>query len=120
MSNPRAARVGDQMREELARLIRDELKDPRIGFVSIVRVEVSGDLRHAKVFASVMGNEQQKKDSIKGLTSAAGFLRNEVGKAMQLRYTPELHFVLDESIEHGTRIAKLLVEVQKEQGEKRD
>jgi ribosome-binding factor A len=119
MSNARAARVGDQMREELARLIRDEVKDPRIGFVSIVKVEVSGDLRHAKVFISVLGNEQQKKDTLKGLESAAGFLRSELGQVLRLRYTPELHFVLDESIEHGTRIAQLLVQVQKEQGERR-
>lgn len=119
MSSNRAARVGEQMREELARLIRG-LKDPRIGFVSIVKAEVSGDIRHAKVYVSVMGDEQQKKGTMKGLHSATGFLRNEVGKAMQLRYTPEIHFALDESIEHGTRIAQLLVQVQKEQGENRD
>lgn len=115
MSTQRAARLGDQIREELSNLMRQELKDPRIGFVSIVKVEVAGDLRHAKVFASVLGDEKQKKDSLKGLTSAAGFLRSELGKILQLRYTPELHFVLDESIEHGTRIAQLLVQVQKEQ-----
>lgn len=121
MSNQqRAARVGDQMREELARLIRDQLKDPRIGFVSIVKAEVSNDLRHAKIFISVLGNDAQKRESMKGLQSAAGFLRNEVGHAMQLRYTPELQFVLDDSIEHGTRIAELLVQVQKEQEEKRE
>lgn len=118
MSTQRAARVGEQMREELARLIRDNLKDPRIGFVSIIKVDVSGDLRHAKVFVSVMGDAQKKKDSMKGLNSAAGFLRSELGQTMRLRYTPELVFVLDESIEHGTRIAQLLVQVQKEQEEK--
>lgn len=117
MSTQRAARVGEQMREELAGLIR-ELKDPRVGFVSIVKVEVSGDIRHAKVYASVMGTEQQKKDSMKGLTSASGFLRSELSRLMQLRYMPELHFVLDESIEHGTRMAKLLVEVQRQDEQK--
>lgn len=120
-SATRAARVGDQMREELARIIRDEMKDPRVGFISIVKVEVTNDIRHAKVYVSVMGNEQQKKESIKALRNAAGFLRSEVGHVMQLRYTPELHFELDESIEHGSRIAQLLVQVsreQKEQGEK--
>lgn len=116
MSNQRVARVGEQMREELARLLR-ELKDPRIGFSSIIKVEVSGDLRHAKVFVSVMGSEEQKKESMKGLVSAAGFLRSELSQAMRLRYMPELHFVLDTSIEHGSRIAQLLVQVQKEQGE---
>ncbi len=119
MSTQRAARVGEQMREELAKLIR-ELKDPRVGFISVVKVEVSGDLRHAKVYASVMGNEQQKKDSMKGLASASGFLRSELSQIMRLRYVPELHFELDESIEHGSRIAKLLVQVQQEQGDKRE
>ncbi len=117
MSNQRAARVGEEIRELLAKLLRDDVKDPRIGFVSIVKVEVAGDLRHAKVFISVLGDEAQKKESMKGLTKAAGFLRSEVAKVLQLRYTPELHFVLDESIEHGQRIAQLLVQVQKEQNE---
>lgn len=117
-SNQRAARVGEEMREILAQLIREEVKDPRVGFVSIVKVEVSSDLRHAKVFISVLGDEQQKKESLKGLSSAAGFLRSEVARQLRLRYTPELHFVLDESIEHGQKIAQLLVQVQKEQKEK--
>lgn len=117
-SNQRAARVGEEMREILARLLRDEVKDPRIGFVSLVKVEVSGDLRHAKVFVSVLGNDQQKKDSLKGLSSASGYLRSEVAQRLRLRYTPELHFVLDESIEHGQKIAQLLVQVQQDQKEK--
>jgi ribosome-binding factor A len=118
MSTTRAARVGEQMREVLAQKIRTEMKDPRVGFLSIVKVEVAGDLRHAKIYVSVLGDDQQKKDSLKALTHAAGFLRSEVGQAMQLRYTPELHFVLDESIEHGAKIAKLLVQVQQENKEK--
>lgn len=117
-SQQRAARVGEEMREILARLLRDEVKDPRIGFASIVKVEVSNDISHAKIYISVLGNDQQKKDSLKGLSSATGFLRSEVARRLQLRYTPELHFVLDDSIAHGQRIAQLLVEVQKEQKEK--
>lgn len=117
-SNQRAARVGEEMREILARLLQGGVKDPRIGFVSIVKVEVSGDIRHAKVFISVLGDEQKKKDSLKGLSSAAGFLRSECARQLQLRFTPELHFALDESIEHGQKIAQLLVQVQKEQQEK--
>lgn len=119
MSNQRSARVGEQMREEMARLIR-ELKDPRVGFVSVVKVEVSGDLRYARIFVSVMGTEQQKKESMKGLQSASGHLRSELGQILRLRFVPELNFHLDESIEHGVRIAKLLVELQKEQGERND
>lgn len=117
MANQRAARVANQMREELSTLIRN-LKDPRVGFASIVKVDVSGDMRHAKAFISVLGNEQQKKETMKGLQSATGYLRTELSRVMQLRYTPELHFALDDSIEHGTRIAQLLIEVKKEQEEK--
>ena len=120
MSTQRAARLGDQIREELSTVFRTEMKDPRIGFASIVKVEVAGDLRHAKVFVSVLGDDKQKKESLKGLISATGFLRSELGRLLQLRYTPELHFVLDESIEHGTRIAQLLVQVQKEQKEQKE
>ncbi|MFZ5827209.1 MAG: 30S ribosome-binding factor RbfA [Bacillota bacterium] len=117
-SNQRAARVAEEMRGILAQLIRDEVKDPRIGFVSIVKVEVSNDISHAKIYVSVLGDDKQKKDSLRGLTSASGFMRSEIARRLQLRYTPELHFLLDESIEHGQRIAKLLVEVQREQKEK--
>jgi ribosome-binding factor A len=111
----RAARIADVIQQELAELIRKELKDPRLGFVSIVKTEVSADIRHAKIYASVMGDAQQAKDSLKALQSAAGFLRNEVGKVLQIRFTPELHFVLDDSIAHGSRIAQLLVQIQGEQ-----
>lgn len=115
MAGNRSARVADVIQQELASLIRNELKDPRLGFVSIVKVEVSADIRHAKVFVSVMGDLDSAKNSLKALQSAAGFLRNEVGKALQIRFTPELHFVLDESIAHGSRIAQLLVQIQGEQ-----
>ena len=113
--NSRAIRVGEQMREELAQLLRDEVKDPRIGFVSIVKVEVSRDIRHTKIYVSVLGNDQQKKETMAGLASATGFLRSELAKRLQLRYMPELHFALDESIEHGQRIAQLLVQVREEE-----
>jgi ribosome-binding factor A len=115
-NNQRAARVADQMREEIAQVLRD-LKDPRIGFVSVVKVEVANDLRHAKVFISVLGDDSVKTESMKGVQSASGHVRTELGRIMRLRFTPELHFVLDESIEHGSRIAKLLVQVQEEQAQ---
>jgi ribosome-binding factor A len=118
MAGNRAARVADVIQRELADLIRNELKDPRVGFASIVKVEVSADIRHAKVYVSVLGDEKQQKESIRALQNAAGFLRSEVGRALQIRYTPELHFVLDESIAHGVRIAQLLVQIQEESREK--
>lgn len=109
--------MGEQVREELSNLIRN-LKDPRVGFISIVKVEVSGDLKHAKVFVSVMGTEEQKKATLTGLGSASGFLRSELSARMSLRFVPEIHWVLDDSIAQGARIARLLVEVRKEQEER--
>lgn len=108
----RQQRVAEQIRDQLARLLRDEVKDPRVGFASIVKVEVSGDLRVARVYVSVLGDAQQKESTCKGLESATGFLRSELARSIRLRYTPELRFMLDESIEHGARIGRLLWEIR--------
>ena len=114
MSSVRPNRVADQMRTELAQLMHDELKDPRIGFASVVKIEVAPDLRVAKVYISVLGDAEAKKNTLKGLVSASGFLRGEIGNRLRLRYAPELRFLLDESIEHGAHIAALLHQVHKE------
>src|SRR5438445_13871996 len=89
---------------ELSELIRTRLKDPRVGFASITHVEVSGDLRHAKVFVSVMGDADAQKSTMQGLKHATGFLRHELASRLVLRYMPELVFKLDTSIEEGTRV----------------
>jgi ribosome-binding factor A len=102
--------MGEAIKEELGDILRN-LKDPRIGFVSITRVEVSGDKRVAKVFFSVLGDEAAKKASLKGLESAVGHIRSEVSRRLSVRYTPEIRFALDESIERGVRIAALLNQV---------
>ncbi|KKM11902.1 ribosome-binding factor A [Clostridiales bacterium PH28_bin88] len=111
MVSQRVHRVGEQMKKEIAQILRDELKDPRVGFVTVTSVEVSGDLRHAKVFVSVLGDEDAKKQSLEGLQKATGFIRREVGQRIQLRYTPEIVFKFDASIEHGDKIARLLSQV---------
>ena len=113
MARIRAARVGEQLKKELSQLLQQELKDPRIGFVTITSVEMSRDLEHAKVFVSVMGDEEQKKKTLEGLEKAKGFLRSEAGRRLGIRRTPEIVFKLDHSIEHGQRISKLLEEVKR-------
>lgn len=113
MSNIRLARIGEQIKAELSDLFLREMKDPRIGFVSITDVEVTPDLRHATVYVSVLGNEQAAEDTLAGLQSAKGFLRGEIGKRIRLRYTPEFHFKLDKSIERGVRISALLREIER-------
>ena len=110
----RSDRVGEEMRDILASLLRDSVKDPRLPpLASVVEVEMSRDLSHAKVYVSVMGDEQTKKDAAAALRSASGFLRREVAGRIRLRIAPELHFVIDDSIERGFRIAKLIDEANK-------
>ncbi|HLB24932.1 MAG TPA: 30S ribosome-binding factor RbfA [Nitrospirota bacterium] len=118
MDFKRADRVGDQVRAELADIILRKMRDPRVGFVTITKVELSDDLKNAKVFVSVLGDQKQKKDSLKGLRSAVHFIRGELGRRLKLRYMPELVFVLDESIEKGARMLDILRKLEEEDEEK--
>jgi len=107
---PRTRRVGEQIQRELAALIRDEIKDPRLGMVSVSAVQVSRDLSHAKVHVSVLGNEKQSGESVTVLNHASGFLRHKLGKLMHIRVIPELRFYLDRSLEEGARLGALINE----------
>lgn len=114
MSNVRVHRVGEQLKKEMSSIFQRELKDPRIGFVTVTHVEVTGDLQQAKVYISVLGSEEQKENSLQAIAKASGFIRSEVGKRIRLRHTPELIFLFDDSIEYGSKIEKLLGELNKE------
>ena len=108
MEYKRADRVNELLREEISLLVR-KLKDPRIGFVTITGVEVTDNLRHAKVYVSVMGeDETARAETLEGLHSAAGFIRRELGRVLTIRRIPELAFRYDESVERGTRMDALL------------
>ena len=119
---PRTRRVGEQIRRELAELIRDELRDPRLALVSMTSVEVSRDLGHAKVFITVMGeNDEDKiKQNVRVLNDAAGYLRMLLGKAMKLRSVPQLHFHYDESITRGVRLSALIERAVSEDSKHQD
>lgn len=104
----RPRRVAEQIQRELADLLRLEVKDPRVGMVTITDVEVSSDYAHAKVYFSLLGDEARVQEALKGLQSAAGFLRSEVAKRIKLRVMPQLHFVHDTSIERGMRLDRLI------------
>lgn len=108
MASNKIARINDDIQFVLSRLLRD-IKDPRVqqGMISVTRVETTGDLRYSKVWLSVMGL-QDEKEFKKGLKSAAGWLRRELGSSMNLRYTPELVFELDHSIEYGAHISQVI------------
>lgn len=116
----RERRVGELLKEEISKIIRREVKDPRIGFVSVTDVEVSGDLRHAKVFVSVYGDEQEKKDTMAGLEKATGFIRKLVGDRVKIHHTPEILFCYDDSIEHGVYISKLINKVRNEEKDEKE
>lgn len=113
----RANRVGEQMKKELGDIIGRKIKDPRIGFVTVTDVNVSGDLQIAKVFISVLGDEEQRQNTLKGLAKAKGFIRSEIGQRIRLRKTPEIQFEFDESIDYGNRIEILLHELNVENKE---
>lgn len=115
MASNRISRINEEIQRELSEQFR-RLKDPRVsqtGMVSITRVDTTSDLRYARVYVSVL-DKNQEKDVLKGLKSAAGFLRRELGRTLQLRYTPELQFIGDDSIQHGAHILELLRQVERE------
>ena len=116
MAKNRSARVGELLKKEISQIILREMKDPRIGFVSVTDVEVTGDLRQAKVFVSVYGSDKEKEETMEGLDKATGFIRKLVGERVKIYHTPELLFRYDNSIEHGVHISKIIDDL-KEQGE---
>ena len=106
--NPRARRLGAEIQRELMELLRRDVKDSRIGNVTITGVDVTGDLRTARVHYLVFGKPGADPKVQRGLESAAGFLRNALSRSLMIRYTPTLSFQLDTSIEHGVRLSKLI------------
>jgi len=105
---PRSRRIAEQIQRELSDIIRLELKDPRVGMITIIDVEVSHDQSHAKVFFTSLGDQQAVTDAARGLQHAAGFLRSELAHRMKLRVVPQLQFKYDESVERGMRLSKLI------------
>ncbi|MBS4194027.1 30S ribosome-binding factor RbfA [Lederbergia citri] len=110
----RANRVGEQMKKELGEIISRKIKDPRVGFVTVTDVHVTGDLQQATVYISVLGDEEQKANTLKGLDKAKGFIRTEIGQRIRLRKTPEISFEFDESIGYGNRIESLLKQIKED------
>ena len=112
-------RINGEVQKELSNIIRNEIKDPRIGMMtSVTAAEVAPDLKTCKVYISVFGDDEAKKETIRGLKSAEGFIRRMLAKTINLRNTPELTFVLDESIEYGVTMTKLIDEVTHKEDKK--
>lgn len=108
MSGSRIRRVDEAVRAVLSDAITQELKDPRVGFVTVTSVRTSTDLRHARVYVSVLGDEEARAAGLEGLRSATGFLQRKVGREVRMKYTPEITFAYDDSVDRGLRINELL------------
>lgn len=112
MPSTRQRRVQELLVQEISDIIRREIKDPRVGFVTITDAEITSDLRHARIFFSVLGKPEEREDTGKALTRAAGFIRSEFARRAQMRFVPDLRFEFDPSVEHGARISQLLAQVR--------
>jgi ribosome-binding factor A len=110
----RLQRIEHEIVRELSEIVREQLKDPRVGFVTFLGAQVSPDLRRCRVYASPMGDERASRQTMRGLQSAAGFLSAELGKRLQTRHTPTLTFIRDSSIERGVRVTTMIDEIRQE------
>ncbi|MCC6319116.1 MAG: 30S ribosome-binding factor RbfA [Gemmatimonadaceae bacterium] len=117
----RPDRVAEAIREQVARFLAEGVKDPRItGIVTVTAVEVTRDLRHAKVFVSIMGDDTQRASTVEGLTSLAGHLRSKLGRSLRIHAAPEIEFRLDHSVAHAARIESLLAQIREGNVDTRD
>lgn len=116
MSKQRSERVQEALRQEISKIVLDEIKDPRLGFITITKVELTQDLRYAKIYFSVLGEMKDKTLALKGLNSAKGYIRSLIADRINLRFAPDIAFKIDESLEHTKEIYDLLDRIKKEKG----
>ena len=112
MAGPRREKVSDLVREEVARLLQAEVHDVRLGFITVTDVTMSPDLKHARVFVSMLAEGEPRENAMMALKAASGFIRRRIGQTLRLRYTPQISFALDTSIEYGARIESLIQEAR--------
>jgi len=108
MTGPRREKVSDLVREEVARLLQVEMHDTRLGFITVTEVRMSSDLKHARVYVSLLSEGPAREQALQALTAARGFIRRRLGQTLRLRYTPEITFAVDASLEYGARIDSLI------------
>ncbi len=118
MEYKRATRVGEQIKKEVSEIVQRQLKDPQLGFVTITGVELTDDLKTAKIFYSVLGNQESKKNSELALNRARNFVQAEIGKRIRIRNTPQISFKYDGSIEYGARIEELIRKIHRQDEER--
>jgi len=117
VSENRIRRVAEQLKKDVSAIIAAEIKDPRVaGLTSITAVELSRDLRYASIYVSIFSDEKEKEETLQTLTRASGFIRNEIGRRIRLRYTPEINFFIDNSLEYGAHIDRVIKSLKEETG----
>jgi ribosome-binding factor A len=112
MSRPE--RVAEAIKEEISRIVRERVSDPRIGFLSVTKVEITPDLKSAKIFISVLGNKIDREKTFEGLKSASSFIRGQLGNSLDMRHVPEISFVHDKSIERASRVLNIMYKLERE------
>jgi len=118
MTKPRVKRVEAALKDEVSRIIHDDLKDPRLGFITVTRVKLTPDLRSARIYYSVLGDEKSKKSTKIGLKQAKGYIRKLIGQRLKLRFTPEIAFDMDDTSEYVQKIEDIIDKIHKEKEEK--
>jgi len=116
----RSERVQRQLKKEISLILQEDLRDPRIGFVTLTRIDLTGDLRYAKVYFSVLGDEAAKQSSTEGIQSAVGYIRRLIGERLKLKYVPEISFKLDKSIEYSINLEKTFERLKNEREQNQD
>jgi ribosome-binding factor A len=110
----RSQRLAEELKTEISAIIAQQVRDPRVGFATVTQVKVSPDLRYARVFVSVFGSQEEKKQTLDALINATSYIRRQVGLRIRLRYLPELTFAYDESVERGDRMTQLIEGIERE------
>jgi ribosome-binding factor A len=110
----RSQRLAEELKTEISAIITQQVRDPRVGFATVTRVKVSPDLRYARVFVSVFGSQEEKKQTLDALINATSYIRRQIGLRIRLRYLPELTFAYDESVERGDRMTQLIEGIERE------
>ena len=119
MGSVRVEKIQELIKQEASEIIMRELKDPRIGFVTVTEVDVSSDLRNAKLYLIILGSDKQIEDTWKGLNSSLGFIRRELAHRIRLKFITEIKFLMDTSLQYSAHIQELLIKVQKDEEDKK-
>lgn len=120
MSSQRPGRVQEAIRQEVSRIVQNEMRDPRIGFITITKVDLTKDLRYARIYFSVLGSAKDKRNTLYGLNSAKGYIKGLLSDKIKLRFMPDIEFKVDESLEHTQQIYDLLDKLKKEKRDAED